>query len=207
MIFDLDGTLVDSYRPITTALNAARSAFGLGPLSVDEVRRVVGRGLESLMEQQLGVGRAAEGVRIFRETYAGIFAAGTRALPGARTAPRELARRGFAIAVASNKPARFGKPIVELLGLADIVAPVLGPDCGVPAKPAPDMLLLACRELSVAPAEAVYIGDMRLDAQCARAAGTGCLLVSTGGESNAELSTADGVQVVPDLFAAVQAIA
>ena len=204
MIFDLDGTLVDSYLPITAALNAARDAFDLPPARLDDVRRQVGRGLESLLEMHLGPERVAAGVAIFRSVYARIFADGTVPLPGALEAPRDLARSGFAVAVVSNKPARFGRAILELIGLGDIVRVVLGPDCGLAPKPDPAMLLHAAELLGIGVDRCVYVGDMPIDADAARAAGMACLLAPTGGSSRSELEVCPGVRVVADLFEAVR---
>src|SRR5512138_1993498 len=95
IVFDLDGTLVDSYAPITAALNAARAEFGLPPVPESQVRREVGHGLESLVELHLGRERVDEGVRAFRAAYEHLFAEGTRPLPGVPEVPRELAGRGF----------------------------------------------------------------------------------------------------------------
>jgi phosphoglycolate phosphatase len=207
VIFDLDGTLVDSYRPITTALNAAREAFDLPPVALEDVRREVGRGLESLIEEHLGAARVGAGVAIFRSVYARVFADGTVPLPGAGEVPRELARRGRLLAVVSNKPARFGRPIVELVGLGDVVRVVLGPDCGLPPKPDPAMLLRAAELLAVESAQCVYIGDMPIDAVAARAAGMACVLTPTGGCGRAELERCSGVRVVSDLFEIVEIFA
>lgn len=199
VIFDLDGTLVDSYGPITLALNAARAAFGLQAVPEERVRRDVGHGLEQLLEDHLGAARVADGVRVFRATYEQVFAAGTTPLPGVPEIPRALALRGLRLAVASNKPARFGRRIVDQIGLAQEIPVVLGPDSGVPPKPAPPMLQLALRELGVAADEAVYVGDMPLDVETARQAGVRHLLVPTGSATLDELRATPGAHVVRDL--------
>ena len=72
VIFDFDGTLIDSYEPIAESLNHVRQAHGLPPFPLAEVRGMVGHGLESLIEKAIGKGAIAEGVRLFREKYAAI---------------------------------------------------------------------------------------------------------------------------------------
>ncbi len=206
IVFDLDVTLVDSYAPITASLNAARASFGLPPVTVEQVRREVGHGLESLVELHLGPERVDEGVRAFRAAYEHLFADGTRPLRGVPEVPLDLARRGFRLAVASNKPARFGRRIVEQVGLGDAIPVVLGPDSGVPTKPDPAMLHLALDRLGVAPADAIYVGDMPLDVESARRAGLRYLLVPTGSATLAELELTPCARIVADLFALARAV-
>ncbi len=199
LVFDLDGTLVDSYGPIATSLNAARAAFGKEPVTLEQVRRDVGHGLENLVAQHLGADNVAEGVRVFRATYEQVFAAGTRALDGVPAVPLDLARRGFRLAVASNKPARFGARIVAQVGLGEAVPLVLGPDLDVPPKPEPTMLRRALRGLGVTADEAIYVGDMPLDVLTAREAGVRHVLVPTGSASLRELLATPGAFVMSDL--------
>ncbi len=208
VIFDLDGTLVDSYQPITVSLNAARARFGLPPVSVDQVRREVGHGLEALVALHLGDERVAEGVRVFRETYGRVFRDGMHPIPGAVEAVRELARRGLRLAVCSNKPSRFGRPILESVGLGpDLVPVVLGPEDGVPTKPDPAMLRRAMELLRVTPGRTVYVGDMPLDVESARRAGVEHFLVPTGSASLEELVRTPGARIVPDHDELVRQIA
>ena len=93
IVFDLDGTLIDSYGAIAASLNSARRHFGLAELPEEEVRRMVGWGLEVLLERSLGAERVAEGIKIFRGHYARVCVSGTRLLPGAERTLRELAGR------------------------------------------------------------------------------------------------------------------
>ncbi|MBP7149694.1 MAG: HAD family hydrolase [Acidobacteria bacterium] len=199
IIFDLDGTLIDSYGPIAASLNAARAAFGLPALDVEQVRRMVGHGLEKLIEQHLGAANIPEGVRIFRENYARLYRDGTRVLPGAREVVATLAQRGFALAVASNKPARFTREIVRHVGLDGEIRVVLGPDDETPPKPDPAILTRACAELGVTADETVYVGDMPLDVESAARAGLRHFLVPTGSASLEELRATPGAHVLGTL--------
>jgi 2-phosphoglycolate phosphatase len=183
VVFDLDGTLVDSYEAIGASVNAARETFGLPPLLADDVRRRVGRGLESLMEDVVGRERAAEGVAVFRARYAEIFPALTSALPGAVETLRELRRRGYRLAVASNKPARFGEPILERLGMRGFLDAVEGPDTAGSTKPHPAMIERCLREMGVASSETIYVGDMVLDVETGERAGIDVVLVGGGSSS------------------------
>ena len=82
IVFDLDGTLIDSYRPIAASLNHARAHFGMTPLDFAEIRARVGRGLEHLIGELVGRDRVEQGVQLFRRRYSEIYADGTVGLPG-----------------------------------------------------------------------------------------------------------------------------
>lgn len=180
IVFDLDGTLVDSYGAIAESLNEARAAFAMAPLPEDEVRRRVGHGLEALVSELVGRQHIATGVRIFREHYARVFRERTFALPGVADTIRELRLRGYRMAVASNKPARFGQAILESLGLLQYLDDVQGPDSAGATKPNPEMLRRSLEALSLDPAAGVYVGDMVLDVTTAARAGLPVILIPGG---------------------------
>jgi phosphoglycolate phosphatase len=198
IVFDLDGTLVDSYAPIAESLNRARAAFSLPALAAEEVRRRVGHGLESLIADLVGPDRVDEGVRVFREHYAASYAAGTFALPGVEAALERLEDRGYRMAVASNKPARFGRAILETLGLDGHLEAILGPDSVGHAKPHPAMLRSCLDRLGASADRAVYVGDMVLDVETAARAGLPVVLVA-GGSSSVDALRATGETVLDSL--------
>ena len=198
LIFDLDGTLVDSYAAIGISLNHARAAFGLDPMDLAEVRRKVGHGLESLIEDLVGPDRVAEGVRLFRERYAEVFAEHTFALPGVGDALATLADRGYPMTVASNKPARFSEPILDSLGFLGFFRLVEGPDRAGTTKPDPAMLNNCLRAMELDPRAALYVGDMVLDLQTGRCAGVPVVLIR-GGSSSDEVLDATGLVVLDSM--------
>lgn len=198
VIFDLDGTLIDSYAAIAASLNQARSFVGLPVLDDDAVRRRVGRGLESLVAELVGPDRVAESVGRFRRHYAEIFLDTTVALPDAVDVVAELRKRGFRLAVASNKPSRFSRQLLDRLGMGPAFETVLGPDEAGATKPDPAMLRLALEQLDTPPRQAVYVGDMTLDVESAGRAGLPVVLVPGGSSSLHEL-TGTGEQVLPSL--------
>ncbi len=177
VIFDLDGTLVDSFDPIAQSVNAARAARGLPALGRADVTAHVGRGLEALLSDLVGPDGIEASVAAFRSHYARVFLEGTRALPRALATTRALAARGVRLAVASNKPARFGRPIVDSLGFGPHVELVLGPDERTPPKPEPAMLHSARTFLGASAARTLYVGDMPIDVRSARAAGLPHLVI------------------------------
>jgi 2-phosphoglycolate phosphatase len=196
VLFDLDGTLIDSYEAIATSLNHALGTLGRPTRSTGEVRRLVGHGLDSLLEQAVGRADRDAGVRLFRERYAEVFLDSTRALPDVGVTLAELRRRGYRMGVASNKPARFGGPLLEHLGLADSLQAVLGPDLVTHAKPHPEMLELLLLKLGVEASEAVYVGDMPLDVESGRRAGLETWLVPTGSAPRENLVDAGAARLV-----------
>lgn len=198
LVFDLDGTLVDSYEAIAASLNHARAGFGLPPLPVSRVRRAVGRGLERLVADMIGPDHVNDGVRLFRERYAETFRPMTRALPGARETLRRLHGWGYRMAVASNKPARFAEPILADAGMLPYLLAVQGPDRSGTTKPEPTMVRNCLRALALSPAQALYVGDMVLDVETAARAGLPVVLVE-GGSSPREALEETGQRVLGSL--------
>jgi phosphoglycolate phosphatase len=198
IVFDLDGTLVDSYPAITDSLNRARTAHGLLPLPEEVVRMHVGHGLPALIAELVGAAHVEAGVGLFRERYAEVYASGTTALPYAHEVVGALAGRGYALAVASNKPARFSEAILVTLGMRAAFRAVLGPDLAGTTKPEPTMLRMCREAMGLDRAETLYVGDMALDVESARQAGVPVVLVP-GGSSSLDVLRATGVPVLADL--------
>lgn len=190
-IFDLDGTLVDSYPGIMESLNHTRLQFGLPPYDLPTVKTMVGRGLENLMRQALGDERFREGMVIFRKNYDHAHLSGTLILPGVRQTLAELKSRGVRMAVASNKPSDYSLNILKHLGIDPYFAECSGPDRAGTTKPDPAMLKGLMNALDVSPQETLYVGDMVLDAETARNAGVQLALVATGGNTYVELEAAN----------------
>jgi 2-phosphoglycolate phosphatase len=195
VVFDLDGTLLDSYAAIHESLALVLAAFGRPPVTPDETRRMVGHGLESLVTLAVGAENVAAGVRIFRERYEKIGPTSSTLLPGADPVTRLLREAGIPLAIASNKPARFSREILDELGILGRFAFVVGPDDGFPPKPAPHMVFVALATMGAKASESVYVGDMPVDVATARAAEIPVVAVSTGSATEEELRA-----VSPDLL-------
>ena len=189
VLCDLDGTLIDSYDAIAESLNAARSTFGLPPYPRQQVVRMVGHGLENLIERALGPARVAEGVRAFREHYGKIALSQSRLLPGVDATVRELRARGYRLGVISNKPATFSRAILDHLGVGTVFPVVYGPDLTAP-KPDPEMVFRSLSDLGCSPREAVLVGDMSVDRDTARNAGIPFYALATGSEPREDLLAA-----------------
>ena len=196
-LFDFDGTLADSFAAITSSTNHVRAGYGLPPLPEASVRKYVGYGLDQLMGDLVPGAPVEEAVARYREHHGRIMIAETRLLPGVSETIPELARRGLCLGVCSNKRVEFTRELVRSLGLSGYFMCVLGPDdVGQRAKPDPAMLLEGLSRLKVSANEAVYIGDMIVDVQTARAAGVPVWLVSndeSGGSTPVDDMGADRV--------------
>lgn len=199
VVFDLDGTLVDSYGAIAECFNHARTSLGEVPLAEDEVRRMVGHGLESLMERAVGKERVDEAVRLFRERYDRICTGRTVPLPEVPETLAALHVLGVRMGVATNKPARFARRILEALELMPPLAVAVGPGPGLPAKPDPSMVRRVLAELGTEPSRALYVGDMGVDVATARAAGLPVWVLATGSSTRNELEAA-GPDKILDRF-------
>jgi phosphoglycolate phosphatase len=137
-------------------------------------------------------------VALFRECYAGCFAESTLALPGAAASLARLHGKGLGLAVASNKPERFTREIVERLGLARYLDHVSGPEAARSHKPDAAMLRLCLQALCLEPEEALYVGDMVLDVESGERAGVAVALVR-GGSSPDDHLDATGAPVFESL--------
>jgi len=183
VVFDLDGTLVDSRRDLAEAINRTRVGLGRPPIEVEAIVGMVGAGARNLVRRALGgapdpalLDRALE---LFYGHYDAVCLDRTRPYPGIDELLAALLR-DLPLAVLSNKPERFVRRIVDHLGWSDRFAVVAGGDTWPSRKPDPEGLLGVARRLDVEPAEALLVGDSGIDAATAEAAGAGFLFVEWG---------------------------
>ena len=175
VVFDLDGTLIDSARDLATAVNRAlqRVAPGTPALAEDVVRSFIGSGARVLIARSLartGLTVAVEDVLpVFLEAYAGCLLDTTRLYPGTREALDRL--RGRQLAVLTNKPGDMSRAILGGLGVADRFARIVGGGDLPGKKPDPAGLLRLAAEAGVDPSAALMVGDSAIDVRTGRAAG------------------------------------
>jgi phosphoglycolate phosphatase len=184
VVFDLDGTLIDSARDLAAAVNAmlGRLAPGSEPLSDEAVRSFVGDGARKLVARSLA-GREIQipletALPVFLEAYRHCMLERTHLYPGVREALDAL-RGSRTLAVLSNKPGEMCRAILAGLGVADRFARIYGGD-DVPKKPDPAGLLLLVRELDASPEQTLMVGDSANDMRTGRAAGVRTVGVSYG---------------------------
>jgi len=206
-LFDFDGTLADSFQAITASTNHVRTSYGLPPLPEAEVRKYVGYGLANLMADLVPGAPVDEAVDRYRAHHSTVMIAETKWMPGVAETIPELARRGLRLGVCSNKRVEFTRELVRTLGLGEYFECTLGPDdVGQRAKPDPAMLLEGLTRLGVSANETVYVGDMIVDVQTARAAGVPVWLVSTDQTTGLEAVESAGADRVLRSFAELLAL-
>ena len=198
IVFDLDGTLVDGYEGIASGVNAARAFFGLPALAEDDIRGRVGLGLSHLMDDAVGPARAVPAAAIFRTVYDRVCVEQTRPVPALDATLAALRARGFRLSVASNKPASYSMRILERLGVRGVFDTIEGPETAGALKPDPGMIQACLRAMSVRPDEALYVGDMTIDADAGARAGVAVVLVC-GGSCSREVLRGTGQPVLEAL--------
>ena len=172
MVFDLDGTLIDSKRYLSVAINFMRARYGLPEVSVDTAKTFVGNGAKTLVHRALGTEREADfdaALRCYREYYAAHQLVHTVLYPGVAEGLEKLRRNGIVLAVVTNKPSSDASAILKGLGVADELAEICGGDSGMPLKPEPDALL-NMKERFVA-RNCWMVGDHYTDLEAGRRAG------------------------------------
>lgn len=204
VIFDLDGTLVDSRQDLSASVNHALGRLGLPPLSLETVAGFVGDGVGPLLARALTAARGAAdeaeveaGLRAFREHYALHLLDATRPYAGVPEALQALGRK--AMAVATNKPQGYALAILEGLGLHHHFRLVLGGDSTPHKKPHPAQAEAILAAVGLPPAAALMVGDSPQDVAMARAAGCGACAVTYGLRSREELAAAAPDFLLDDL--------
>lgn len=183
VIFDLDGTLLNTLEDLADSTNYAMRAFGLKERSINEVRNFVGNGVDVLIE------RAVEGaipkeqelecLDVFKQHYSKNMDNKTKPYDGIMDVIKELLKRGYHIAIVSNKfdAAVKGLNVDYFEGLFPVA---IGASDTVAKKPAPDSVIKALQELHSDKERAVYVGDSDVDIMTARNSGLPCISVTWG---------------------------
>jgi phosphoglycolate phosphatase len=182
LIFDLDGTLIDSKLDLAHAVNATRARLGLGPLPIEKVGAYVGNGAPALMRRALGPDYSEEEVagalEFFLSYYRGHKLDHTRLYPGVREALEAFGDR--LLAVLTNKPVRISREILEGLGVAPYFRYVYGGNSFENKKPHPEGVLNILHDCGLDRARAMMVGDSDVDVITGRNAGIWTCGVSWG---------------------------
>ncbi|MBF0296075.1 MAG: phosphoglycolate phosphatase [Magnetococcales bacterium] len=189
VLFDLDGTLVDSAPDLWGAMNHVLAARGRAPLPLDQVRHLVGNGARTLLARGFW-GEGAEppsgdddfeaAVAEFLDYYRVHLVDHSRPYPGVPETLENLMGRGIALAVVTNKPERFARSMLEQLGMAACFVRVVGGDTLPTRKPDPAPLHHALESLGVPAGLGVMVGDSVVDLDAARNAGIPVILHARG---------------------------
>lgn len=184
VLFDLDGTLIDTAPDLGHALNLQRGRHGLAPLADAVIRPQASHGARGLLGLGFGVEPDDAKFPAMREELLELYAANlcrlSRPFPGIPELLDALEARGLKWGVVTNKPARFTEPLLSLLDLAERAACIVSGDTCPQPKPHPAPMLAAAELCGAAPAACLYLGDAERDIQAARAAGMPALVAAWG---------------------------
>lgn len=207
VMFDLDGTLVDSVPDLAAALDTALQAIGRAPAGVEQVRDWVGNGARVLARRALAGdlahehvddAQAAELLEHFMCAYADNHTL-TQVYPGVVETLAWLREQGVVMAVVTNKPERFVAPLLDEKGLGGYFRWIIGGDTLPQQKPDPAALLHVMRLAQVDARQALFVGDSRNDVQAAKAANVACVALSYGYNHGRPISEENPACVLDDL--------
>ena len=188
IVFDLDGTLVDSAPDLAHSIDQMLVRLGRSPAGLERVRGWIGNGMPMLVKRAL-TGEQwpsaepagfAGALTLYMDIYAENLSARTRLYEGARECLHELRQRGLLMACITNKHSRFTRPLLEQLGVAEYFDAIASADQFAKHKPDPEPLLKTAEGLGVLPERSLMVGDSPADAEAARNAGFMLALVPYG---------------------------
>jgi phosphoglycolate phosphatase len=215
VMFDLDGTLVDSVPDLTAAVDSMLAQLGRPAAGIEQVRHWVGNGSLVLVRRALagqlehdGVDSALaqQALALFMQAYAGSHVL-TEVYPGVRECLDWLAAKQIPLAVVTNKPSEFVAPLLEEKGLGGYFRWLVGGDTLPQQKPDPAALFWVMDKAGVGAADALFIGDSRNDVRAANAAGVPCVALSYGYNHGRPIAEESPALVLDDLRALVASAA
>lgn len=184
VLFDMDGTLLDSAPDFVAVLDAMRAERNLPPVDEAAIRAVVSGGARAMVLAAFDIepfDALFEPLRLeFLERYRNQCAVKSRLYEGMPELLADLERARLPWGVVTNKHVRFAEPIMQRLGLAERSAVLVCPDHVSQSKPSPEPVLLACRQMGVDPGSVLFVGDDLRDIEAGRAAGTKTAAVRYG---------------------------
>ena len=211
VMFDLDGTLIDSVPDLAAAIDRMLVALGRPPAGLEAVRQWVGNGAEvlvrralagSLEHAQVNDADAAHGLELFMQAYDEPHTL-TTLYPGVVDTLRWLNRQGVEMALITNKPERFVGPLLDQMKLGRYFRWIIGGDTLPQKKPDPAALLRVMQMAGAQPGESLFVGDSRSDVLAAKAAGVPCAALSYGYNHGRPIEEESPSLVIDDLRALV----
>ena len=176
ILFDLDGTLVDTAPDLGYALNLQLKKHGKHSLSHAAIRPFASHGSRGLIGLGFGISpNDAQFIAMrdeYLDIYDSVFTRSPVLLPGIAALLEAIESKGFKWGIVTNKPRRFTIPLIESMGLHTRAACVVSGDEAPQPKPSPATILMACEQVGVKPKQCIYVGDAERDIQAGKAAGT-----------------------------------
>ena len=215
VLFDLDGTLIDTLPDLHAAACAMLNDLGRPPLPLESIRAYVGRGIPNLIKRVLANSLHVaedpnppppEAVASYRRHYAHENGRNAKVYPGVLEGLALLRAQGVPLGVVTNKADTFIQPLLEQTGLSGYFEVLVGGDRLPKVKPDPMPLVWACGRLGVSPAETLFIGDSINDALAARAAGCPVFLLPYGYNEDRDVHELDCDAIVESVRDAVKLI-
>ncbi len=215
ILFDLDGTLVDSAPDLTGALNHTMAHLNLPPVDEESVRQMVGFGARRLIEQgleaagvELNHGQFEAAFRVFLDYYGDHLVDHTRPFPGTEDLLRHLKEQGAVMAICTNKPQSLSEEVLRLLELDHYFDAVIGADAVSNRKPHADHIHATLKAIGGNVDQAIMVGDSATDIDAARNAGIPSVVVSFGYTTTpaAELGANHMIDHMSELPAAIAAV-
>jgi phosphoglycolate phosphatase len=205
-LFDLDGTLIDSKADIANSVNLVLAKLDLSPLPVSRIVDFVGKGVKKLLERTLREiyhrepedGLIEKGIEFFREEYRNHLLDNTCLYQNVEEALKRLSWAD--LAVVSNKPERYSRPILEGLEIADRFIAIFGEETTHAYKPDPAPLKVAMEFCGAVPSETVMVGDSSIDIEAGKAAGVITCAVTGGYHSREQLLAAGPDLIIDNLL-------
>jgi 2-phosphoglycolate phosphatase len=202
VIFDLDGTLIDSRKDIAVAANKTLSELNLPTLPEDTIASFIGGGVDILVKRCLGeqnMHRFDEVLQNYKKNYGQSCTVYTTLYPGVKEVLEFLKKREIEIALATNKVISLSEKILEHLGVRNYFSVMLGPEHVKNRKPNPEIINVLLEKINTKPEEALYVGDSELDILCGKNAGTHTCAVTYGIASIESIIEADPDFIITDL--------
>jgi phosphoglycolate phosphatase len=192
VLFDLDGTLVDSYTALAEAVNYARREHGLDDLGGARIREFVGDGLDNLLKRAFERETLPRSVQdAFEARYDEVCCVESKVLADVESTLGELQELGVVMGVCTNKPTGFSRKILDFLHLAPYFRAIVGPDLAGARKPDAQHVLQTLERMQCDAGPVLFVGDMPIDVHAARNSGLAVAVVSTGSSSLEELTAAN----------------
>ncbi|MEI6831101.1 MAG: HAD family hydrolase [Candidatus Omnitrophota bacterium] len=199
IIFDLDGTLVDAYSAIESSFNYCMRKLGKKPKSSALIRRAVGWGDKNLLAPYVDKKDLSTAVSLYRKHHKSSLRKHARLYPKVRLLLRQFKAKGYKLAVASNRPTEFSLILLKHLHIIKFFDYFLCADKLKHGKPAPEILDKIIRRFTFKKSQALYVGDMTIDAQAGRRAGIKTIIVATGSSSLSEIKKERPFKIIPEV--------
>lgn len=207
VMFDLDGTLIDSVPDLAAAVNEMLLKLGRKPVAIEAVRTWVGNGVQMLVRRALANDIDADGVdeveaehalELFNTAYEDGHEL-TVVYPGVRDTLKWLSKQGVEMALITNKPERFVAPLLDQMKIGRYFRWIIGGDTLPQKKPDPAALFFVMKMANIPASQSLFVGDSRSDVQAAKAAGVQCVALSYGYNPGRPIAEESPSLVIDDL--------